>query len=458
MKKNYIFTLLMTICMTVASFGQYSDLFISMYAEGSSNNKFIEIYNGTGSDIDLSNYMIKGTNNGGDWKESRNLNLTGIITAGDVYVISTEDADASILAVADLSLSYDSPVHYNGDDAIALLKKNDSDVFEVIDIIGATGDDPGSGWAVAGVTNATKDHTLTRKNTISGPSSDWSSAGSDESSSQWVVTGKDTEWTSLGSYEATSGSTNPLEGSWSFTPEAGAMGVGPNPGDYSWWSNNEADVAARSCLFDDEYVFNADGSFTNVQGSDTWTETWQTGVTVEGCGAAVAPHDGSNAATYTVDATAGTVTIVGSGAYLGLSKVTNQGEDGAPTNDTATYSYAMSADGTTVDFTIQGFNAGVATAEWIFKMTKNDGSTAGISDNKLLKISMYPNPTSSRLTISAQSTIKSAAIYNLLGKEVMNLEINKNSESIDVSNLASGMYLIRYSIDNAIGTAKFIKQ
>ena len=201
MKKNYILTLLMTICMTVASYGQYSDLFISMYAEGSSSNKFIEIYNGTGSSIDLSNYMIKGTNNGGDWKEARNLSLTGSISDGDVYVIAADEADASILAVADLSLSYESALHYNGDDAIALLKKNDSDVFEVIDIIGATGDDPGSGWAVAGVTNATKDHTLTRKNTISGPSSDWtSSAGTDESSSEWVVTGKDTEWTSLGSY------------------------------------------------------------------------------------------------------------------------------------------------------------------------------------------------------------------------------------------------------------------
>ena len=201
MKKNYILTILMTICMTVASYGQYSDLFISVYAEGSSSNKFIEIYNGTGSSIDLSNYMIKGTNNGGDWKEARNLSLTGSISDGDVYVIAADQADASILAVADLSLSYESALHYNGDDAIALLKKNDSDVFEVIDIIGATGDDPGSGWAVAGVTNATKDHTLSRKNTISGPSSDWtSSAGTDESSSEWVVTGQDTEWTSLGSY------------------------------------------------------------------------------------------------------------------------------------------------------------------------------------------------------------------------------------------------------------------
>ena len=105
-----------------------------------------------------------------------------------------------------------------------------------------------------------------------------------------------------------------------------------------------------------------------------------------------------------------------------------------------------------------GWNDSSVTTTYVDNITGLAAATAGISDNKLLNISMYPNPTSSRLTISAQSTIKSAAIYNLLGKEVMNLEINKNSESIDVSNLASGMYLIKYSIDNAIGTAKFIKQ
>ena len=85
-------------------------------------------------------------------------------------------------------------------------------------------------------------------------------------------------------------------------------------------------------------------------------------------------------------------------------------------------------------------------------------ATASVGNNELLNISMYPNPVSDRLNISAQSTIKSAAIYNLLGKKVMSLEINKNSESINVSGLASGMYLIKYSLDNAIGTAKFIKQ
>ncbi len=85
-------------------------------------------------------------------------------------------------------------------------------------------------------------------------------------------------------------------------------------------------------------------------------------------------------------------------------------------------------------------------------------ATAGIDDKLSVSFSMYPNPASSSLNISASSMIKNAVIYNILGKQVMNLSINKNSESINVSNLASGMYLIKYTTESAFGTAKFIKK
>ncbi len=83
---------------------------------------------------------------------------------------------------------------------------------------------------------------------------------------------------------------------------------------------------------------------------------------------------------------------------------------------------------------------------------------ASVDNNKLLGFSMYPNPASNRLNISAKETIKSADIFNVLGKRVMSVNINKTKQSIDVSNLSSGIYLVKYNVNGAVGTAKFIKQ
>ena len=40
-------------------------LFFSEYAEGSSNHKYLEIYNGTGASVALTNYQIAQSSNGG---------------------------------------------------------------------------------------------------------------------------------------------------------------------------------------------------------------------------------------------------------------------------------------------------------------------------------------------------------------------------------------------------------
>ena len=122
----------------------------------------------------------------------------------------------------------------------------------------------------------------------------------------------------------TSAPSSPLTGTWMMAPEGGSLGVGPAPGDIGWWNCDAACVAGRACYYDDEYVFGADGSFSNVLGSDTWIEGWQGGS--DACGAPVAPYDGTAVATYTYDAGAGTVTINGTGAYIGLPKANNQGE------------------------------------------------------------------------------------------------------------------------------------
>ena len=88
----------------------------------------------------------------------------------------------------------------NGDDAFALLDiTGESPV--IVDVFGSLGADPGSGFAVAGVVNATQNATLVRKPTISqGNAGDWvTSAGSNEIDSEWVINPSD-DWTNLGTH------------------------------------------------------------------------------------------------------------------------------------------------------------------------------------------------------------------------------------------------------------------
>jgi len=169
-----------------------------------------------------------------------------------------------------------------------------------------------------------------------------------------------------------------ISGSWRLAPEAGALGVGPELDNISWWSNSSDDVTTRACVFDDTYVFNADGSFQNVLGADTWIEGWQ-GAASEECGAPVAPHDGSAAATYTYDEAAGTITLNGVGAFLGFAKVVNGSELQSPADaaDSITYLAALSDDGNTLDLDIEVANGGF----WSFRLVKDTAIDSNDTDD-----------------------------------------------------------------------------
>ena len=83
--------------------------------------------------------------------------------------------------------------------------------------------------------------------------------------------------------------------------------------------------------------------------------------------------------------------------------------------------------------------------------------TAGIDDQDLVSLNMYPNPASDVLNISAQSTINSVEIFNVLGQKVIRMNVEDTSAEINVSNLNAGIYLIKYEINNRTSTKKFVK-
>ena len=166
-----------------------------------------------------------------------------------------------------------------------------------------------------------------------------------------------------------------LEGNWKLSPMAGALAVGPNASEVgNWWSNDDASVTVRACLFDDVVKFGADGTFHNVMGAETWVEGWQGGG--DACAAPVAPHDGSASATYVYDADAATITVNGVGAHIGLPKVHNNGELAASADAVSSITYAIS-EMTASAMTLQVNYSGDAI--WQFKLSKAPSPTAEIS-------------------------------------------------------------------------------
>ena len=110
-------------CLAPGAFAASNDLFFSEYVEGSSTNKALEIYNGTGAPIDLAagDYSVQMFFNGNP-ASTLTINLTGTVAAGDVFVLAQSSAAATILAAADQT---NGSGWFNGDDAVVLRKGDD---------------------------------------------------------------------------------------------------------------------------------------------------------------------------------------------------------------------------------------------------------------------------------------------------------------------------------------------
>ena len=217
--------------------------------------------------------------------------------------------------------------------------------------------------------------------------------------------------------------------------------------------NSEGDLTTRACLFDDKYVFNADGSFENDLGSETWVEPWQ-GNDPEGCATSVAPHDGSAIASWAFDASAGTVTLTGTGAYLGLAKVYDGGELTDPNNAPAsiTYPVVFSANGDTMTIDVD-FGGGY----WHFVLLKVEGvSTGSVKTFDANLFNVYPNPASTEITINATDNLTKISIFDLAGKEVYTSLKPSTNEKVDLSSFTRGMYIVEVVTDNKKSVKKLI--
>ena len=75
-----------------------------------------------------------------------------------------------------------------------------------------------------------------------------------------------------------------------------------------------------------------------------------------------------------------------------------------------------------------------------------------------VELNVYPNPSSSYITVQSNESYSLITVIDLNGKELIRNKKGGNNQIIDVSNLANGMYMVRVEGASDTKEIKFIKQ
>jgi|GEM_PF-7008034 len=127
------------------------NLFFSKYYESTNNVKLLAVFNGTGNDVDLSDFRIRLSGAGktvcsGTTSWSSTITLSGTLEQGKEYILyedGNNDTDEEVMACVQenhadelATWNLNTSVSFSGNDAV-ILEQNNGSSYEIIDIIGA---------------------------------------------------------------------------------------------------------------------------------------------------------------------------------------------------------------------------------------------------------------------------------------------------------------------------------
>jgi len=109
------------------------------------------------------------------------------------------------------------------------------------------------------------------------------------------------------------------------------------------------------------------------------------------------------------------------------------------------------------EITLEGNGMVLTIGTGIFGVAIFKNFTLNTLDFDLIKIEVYPNPSTSIINIKSQNTvITKIELFNSYGQEIK--AINNNFETIDISDLSSGVYIMRFFTKLGIINKKILKK
>jgi pectate lyase len=132
----------------------------------------------------------------------------------------------------------------------------------------------------------------------------------------------------------------------------------------------------------------------------------------------------------------------------------------------STFNGRINIDNGTIYTAVNGIINNITLAAGSHTITKTDTAnlyymklvynTLGVDDFKTQELKLYPNPVSSNLHISSKVNVQKVEVYNMLGMLIKNVE--GNTESIDMSSISNGSYLLKVFTNEGVVDKIIIKK
>ena len=240
-------------------------------------------------------------------------------------------------------------------------------------------------------------------------------------------------------------------GSWRSDAEtAGHIGVGPSGStNAEWWNANAYDKADTG-LYDDRWSF-ADGVLTVDTGDDG--AIFGKKAEIDAAFPDNTPYDADNGDNeylyYVQDDYSDTFTVSASGAPETVTFATN-GNLGFFTSVAGQEFQVL----TRTDITMYVRNVGSEGNAWYNRLTTAEALST--VDAMVLDMRIYPNPSNgSYVTIQTPvNGVKYVEVFDITGKRLINTSLS--ADTLDVSSMSSGMYLVKVTVEGQSKTSKLI--
>ena len=240
-------------------------------------------------------------------------------------------------------------------------------------------------------------------------------------------------------------------GSWRSDAEtAGHIGVGPSGStNAEWWNANPWDKWETG-LYDDRWSF-ADGVLTVDTGDDG--AIFGKKAEIDAAFPDNTPYDADNGDNeylyYVQDDYSDTFAVSASGAPETVTFATN-GNVGFFTSVAGQEFQVL----TRTDITMYVRNVGSEGNAWYNRLTTAEALST--VDAMVLDMRIYPNPSNgSYVTIQTPvNGVKYVEVFDITGKRLINTSLS--ADTLDVSSMSSGMYLVKVTIEGQSKTSKLI--